>query len=635
MADLTVDIESVQTNETYTRARVTVYVSGAVSSATTCDISIRAYDASVVSSKSMEISAQDSGTTQVYTGLHNFKRRYSYRGASMAAVMAELADGSASVMEYKALNVYGSGGAIVYGGNNHEFGEELAIAVSNGGSVSYFNLSFAGEDGVQRDLKIASGSVSTGIYRLTVPTSWLSYVPTRTYVNGGLSPNAGSSFGGQRNVCMLSYGIGNSYANQPIRLDVPSSYVPEIGEIGYKDGAGYGRPGDGVIDAFVRTLSDVRAWIPATATGGARISKIMATYGSLSATVGTSQGAAITIPTEESPMDLGTINDVGDLELKITVEDSRLRRSSKSVILKTAAYSTPTLYFQANRWDTTENEESDGSTTVRLSLTGAIAIVNNHVIPGTIVVKQREKNASSWTTVNTYSVSGNFSEIVTVSNQSIDLVYEYEATISDEFGHGSVLYASVGKATPILEFNATGKGIGIGTVAPETGLNIGMQLFMQNNLAFGGLTTADVPTTMLLLNSSDQVELNWTTGGLKGRVMKELWSGTWSSGNITVPELPYYNVFVILTKSNPVPSVPILAVRYNLSSTDDRIHGTNGLFEVSNNYMHLTQFQAAVKLSDPTILLPVVPNGIVRDQIPANASFWNVKLEVAKIYGIL
>ena len=34
------------------------------------------------------------------------------------------------------------------------------------------------------------------------------------------------------------------------------------------------------------------------------------------------------------------------------------------------------------------------------------------------------------------------------------------------------------------------------------------------------------------------------TGGLKGRVMKQIWSGTWTGGSITIPELPYYNVFV-------------------------------------------------------------------------------------------
>lgn len=47
-------------------------------------------------------------------------------------------------------------------------------------------------------------------------------------------------------------------------------------------------------------------------------------------------------------------------------------------------------------------------------------------------------------------------------------------------------------------------------------------------------------------NDSDEVELNWTEGGLNGMVMKKLWEGTLSpGGTVTIPELPYYNLFVI------------------------------------------------------------------------------------------
>lgn len=61
----------------------------------------------------------------------------------------------------------------------------------------------------------------------------------------------------------------------------------------------------------------------------------------------------------------------------------------------------------------------------------------------------------------------------------------------------------------------------------------------------GGLSSGDF-TDMLRTSEDDRVELNWTQGGLGGRCTKMLWEGTWSSGSITVSEIPYYNMIQIL-----------------------------------------------------------------------------------------
>lgn len=70
-------------------------------------------------------------------------------------------------------------------------------------------------------------------------------------------------------------------------------------------------------------------------------------------------------------------------------------------------------------------------------------------------------------------------------------------------------------------------------------------LYLPNNGAIAAYNAAgENVISMLRLNASNQVELNWTSGGLKGRVSKEIWSGSANIGNVnlTVPELPYYNV---------------------------------------------------------------------------------------------
>ena len=70
-------------------------------------------------------------------------------------------------------------------------------------------------------------------------------------------------------------------------------------------------------------------------------------------------------------------------------------------------------------------------------------------------------------------------------------------------------------------------------------------VMLNNDIAITGATTDGSQTALLRMNTSNRVELGWTSGGLGGRVMKTIWTGTWSSGSITVSEAPYYNLFVL------------------------------------------------------------------------------------------
>ena len=78
-----------------------------------------------------------------------------------------------------------------------------------------------------------------------------------------------------------------------------------------------------------------------------------------------------------------------------------------------------------------------------------------------------------------------------------------------------------------------------GTLALES------HLYLNNNAGVAGKMTTGSYSSMLKMNASNQVELNWTSGGLRGRVRKQLWSGTWSSGSLTLAEVPFYNMFLI------------------------------------------------------------------------------------------
>lgn len=70
-------------------------------------------------------------------------------------------------------------------------------------------------------------------------------------------------------------------------------------------------------------------------------------------------------------------------------------------------------------------------------------------------------------------------------------------------------------------------------------------IYMRQNAAIMGRLTSGSWSSMLRLNTANQVELNWTSGGLKGRVMKQIWSGSaGTNATINIPEMPYYNLFL-------------------------------------------------------------------------------------------
>lgn len=115
---------------------------------------------------------------------------------------------------------------------------------------------------------------------------------------------------------------------------------------------------------------------------------------------------------------------------------------------------------------------------------------------------------------------------------------------------------------------------------------------LRNGTWLQGQLASGSNTNILRMNESNQVELNWTNGGLYGRVFATLWSGTGLSvgGRLTISLLPYYNVFAIRTNGGDGSSSTAIVARPGRGAS--RLEavfaavGTDGWY--SSMYMRLT-----------------------------------------------
>lgn len=367
-------------------------------------------------------------------------------------------------------------------------------------------------------------------------------------------------------------------------LSMPSSAVPEIQLVTPSDLSGHKT----TYGVYVQRFSDIQVAVQASGVYGSTITDIKNTLDDL-----TSSGTS-------TSQHLGTPTTAGQRTLVTVVTDSRGRTTTKRTAITVGAYTAPTIQeFVAQRWGS-DGKEDDSSDTVRLSLTGALSVINGHSVMGTATFKGRKNTTgTSLSTIGSTSVSGNFGTTTkSVSNQDVETSYIYEVTLTDSFGQTSTATAQVGTSRPIMDWHVGGKAMGLWTTAreadyqdgtPAEGLFVGSDIILsegqsisgsggtetgemsydrligasynyatdsflidllqhavlQNGKHIAGRNPSGTITRLLGINESGYTELNWTSGGMRGRVMKSLWSGNWTRGSITVADAPYYNFFLI------------------------------------------------------------------------------------------
>ena len=201
-------------------------------------------------------------------------------------------------------------------------------------------------------------------------------------------------------------------------------------------------------------------------------------------------------------------------------------------------------------------------------------------------------------------LSGSVSAII--GNGALDTEYSYDVriVITDDKGSSSVTQP-IPAALYTEDFLAGGKGVSFGAPAWREGMDIHFDVILDtnkvlkgNDVDFLGFREDKSPlilnniglvngkwlqgqlasgsyANILRINESGQTELNWTSGGMKGRVFKQLWKGTWSSGSITIPDLPYYRFF-LFQQSGGLTMIPVFRYLNANSQTGSSLRGFGG-----------------------------------------------------------
>ena len=257
---------------------------------------------------------------------------------------------------------------------------------------------------------------------------------------------------------------------------------------------------------------------------------------------------------------------------------------------------------------------------------------------------------------------GSFTQIVTYLFNT-EYSYEIEVTVSDSNG-STTINAKIPPMTFILDFLRGGKGLAIGKPASQEGFEIGWDTIfnigkvlkagadpflsfqsngrptVENHIALAnamwlqGQLASGSFANILRMNADGQVELNWTSGGLKGRVMKEIWSGTWSSGTITIPELPYYNMFMIAFQSMDEHVIAFRDIEDGTGS--NTIAGIGGCSHNTNDSLPLLGFNANVPdgvSGTKLTLYSTCRFYLFYGSTPTTSNISNPK--VTKIYGVI
>lgn len=318
---------------------------------------------------------------------------------------------------------------------------------------------------------------------VTFPTSWQQQIPSATSGTITCKLISLNSNGNQ---------VGST-ATKSITGSVPSSVVPTISVTSERVNT------DATVSAWsilLKGYSKIKFTATAAGVSGSTISTI------------TFSGSGLSQSSASATATSNTLNVSGSQTWTITVRDSRGRTASTTYTETVYDYSTPSISTaSANRCDSLGVINEASGTYALFNATYSYSTANgNNVLTQTIDSKLH--SGSTWTTrANSYTSGTN--AVIGGGSFDADKTYDIRLTITD----------SLGNSATYSVFLSSVQGFALG---------------LKNDRArFGG-----VPVRSGL-------QIDWDIWLGDRMLMASLWSGSWSSGNITVDGISQYHLFII------------------------------------------------------------------------------------------
>lgn len=359
---------------------------------------------------------------------------------------------------------YGSFAGVLPGDYTNDSNQVIVHTNRHSSSFKH-NLDF--EIGSSGHRQIVSDISITDTYTWTLPSNILNYITDGTSKTGTLFLYTYSG-----STC-----IGSSTC--AFNVYVPDKIKPTVDSLSVS----LDNSANSVIDGWGLAVAGyTKAKVTATASG---------TYASTIKSFTISGGYNVTI----SGSSLGYTGDVlssGDKTFTVSTKDSRGKVSpSKSATLTVYGYTPPSITsFSVNR-----NVADD--TNVTCNATWSFASVNGKN-SSTGTVQYKKNSDTSWTTYGTIT-SGTDTTITGIDDTS---GYEFRLIVVDSVGNSTESDTRIGTKDVLLNFRHNGKGLGIGKIAEDDQMEVGM-----NARFFGSISQDVTGVSKRILNVDDLVPL--------------------------------------------------------------------------------------------------------------------------------